>query len=105
MEKDGALSKVEEFVQAAENCILYARHATRVPCCITGEWPISQDAILDINIKIGEKVDIPQCLVQPDKNGRFSIGIIYDTDLDLELGREMILGHLSLVQDLAHLTI
>ena len=101
--ENGPLNKGEGFVHACGSCVLYARHTTRVPCYITGEWITSRDAIFDTNVKIGQGVDILDCIVHPDREGRFSIGITNNTDNDLELGQDMVLGHLSEVQNLAQL--
>ena len=81
------LNQGEGFVHATGSCILFTRHTTCVPCHIIGKWITSQDAIFNTNVKIGDGVDILQCRVHPDDEGRFSIGIIINTDVDLELGQ------------------
>ena len=48
-------------------------------------------------------MDILTCLVSPDKDGRFSLGITNSTTVDLELGQELVLGHLAEVQHLGQL--
>ena len=41
--------------------------------------------------------------MSPDKNGRFAIGVTNYTDEDLELGQEMVLGHLSEVRHIGRM--
>ena len=73
----------------------YLHDTSSIPCRNTGGWDPSCDAVFKSNIMLRDGVDIPCCIVSPDRDGLFCLGIVNYTTQNLELRQDVVLGKLT----------